>query len=213
MVSIRLMAVNGRLRGGADRVARAVVTQGRRRRLTGGCDRRTSRKGKQLESRAAASAPADPPRTNGAVSSPSPLRGGSTGAKRRAGWGPRATLHRSPFCFSRRRSASPRRLAPELYITSALEIRWRAQGRPDAGRARGPPAKKMQAAGTTGLAEHARPSLRNGWNGLYVVSLVHRACWPPCATTRFRTPPQDTSVGVSGPHDFAVRNKPFVGAT
>jgi hypothetical protein len=23
----------------------------------------------------------------------------------------------------------------------------------------------------------------------------------------------DTSIGVSGPHDFAVRNEPFVGAT
>ncbi|RTL95365.1 MAG: hypothetical protein EKK32_25870 [Bradyrhizobiaceae bacterium] len=47
--------------------------------------------------------------------------------------------------------------------------------------------QKKQAAVTTGLAGHARPSPRDGWNGLYVVSLVHRACWPPCATARLRT--------------------------
>ncbi|MGJ5075437.1 hypothetical protein ACQR1R_21305, partial [Bradyrhizobium oligotrophicum] len=38
-------------------------------------------------------------------------------------------------------------------------------GRPGAGRARGPPAEKKQAAVTTGLAEHARPSLRDGFDG------------------------------------------------
>ncbi|SMX56242.1 protein of unknown function [Bradyrhizobium sp. ORS 285] len=88
----------------------------------------------------------------------------------------------------------------------------RAQGRPGAGRARGPPAAKKQAAVTTGLAEHTRPSLRDGWNGLYVVSLVRRACWPPCRDNALARTALDTSVGVSGPHDFAVRNEPFVRA-
>ena len=58
--------------------------------------------------------------------------------------------------------------APELWPKSRpLQVEgWRAQGRPGAGRARGPPANKMQAAGTTGLAEHTRPSPRDGFNGL-----------------------------------------------
>jgi hypothetical protein len=40
--------------------------------------------------------------------------------------------------------------------------------------------------------------------GLYVISSVHRAFWPPCATTRKRAA-QGISVGMPGPHDFAVR--------
>ncbi|WP_315776405.1 MULTISPECIES: hypothetical protein [unclassified Bradyrhizobium] len=34
--------------------------------------------------------------------------------------------------------------------------------------------KKMQAAGTTGLAEHARPSLRDGFDGCFAFSPVRR---------------------------------------
>ncbi len=45
----------------------------------------------------------------------------------------------------------------------------------------GPPAKKMQAAGTTGAAGK-RPAFPARWSSrLYAVCLVHRACWPPCA--------------------------------
>src|SRR4051812_13339089 len=67
------------------------------------------------------------------------------------------------------RIAFPRRMAPELCITSALETNGGAQGRPGAGRARGPPAAKNAGGRHHRSAEHARPSPRNGWNGLYVV--------------------------------------------
>ena len=55
----------------------------------------------------------------------------------------------------------------------------------------------------TGPAEAIRLSLRNGFNGLYAISPVsglfsHR---PPGALD----PEVDSSVGESGPHDFAVR--------
>ena len=74
----------------------------------------------------------------------------------------------------------------------------------------GPPANKMQAAGTTGPAEHpAFPARR--FSRLYAVSLVRRAFWPPYpreaklrrvsdnALTRVAP---DTSIGVSGRCDF-----------
>src|SRR5689334_2880006 len=46
--------------------------------------------------------------------------------------------------------------------------------------------------------------------GLYVISSVRRAFWPPspCASPARLDP----SVGGSGPHDFAVRKDAFVGA-
>ena len=58
---------------------------------------------------------------------------------------------------------------------------------------------RMQAAGTTGKADHpAFPARRS--SRLYAVSLVRRAFWPPlrdaCASAR------DTSIGVSGRCDF-----------
>ena len=61
--------------------------------------------------------------------------------------------------FHRYRPSSSRTLSPSrgACCVRALLIRRplneRAQGRPGAGRTHGPPAKKMQAAGTTGLAE------------------------------------------------------------
>src|SRR5215470_8852119 len=39
--------------------------------------------------------------------------------------------------------------------------------------------------------------------GLYVLSPGHRAFWPPSPAKLFRK--LDTSIGVSGPHDFTVR--------
>ena len=80
---------------------------------------------------------------------------------------------------------------------------------PGAGLAHGPPAKKMQAAGTTGSAENVRHPPRDGFNA-YTWSprctglFGHRVCDNALA---LRT---DTSVGVSGPHDFAVRCVPLV---
>ena len=50
---------------------------------------------------------------------------------------------------------------------------------PGEGLTHGPPANKMQAAGTTGAAEK-RPAFPARWSSrLYAVSLVRRACWPP----------------------------------
>jgi hypothetical protein len=57
----------------------------------------------------------------------------------------------------------PRPISPGLFDESPPSYYVRAQGRPGAGRARGPPAEKTQAAVTTGLAEHARPSPRDGF--------------------------------------------------
>jgi len=63
---------------------------------------------------------------------------------------------------------------------------------------------------TTGQPE--QPALPAQWfYGLYVVSSVRRAFWPPSPEDHhFRL---DPSVGGSGPHDFAVRDDAFVGAT
>ncbi|MGJ4891998.1 hypothetical protein [Bradyrhizobium sp. HKCCYLR20261] len=71
--------------------------------------------------------------------------------------------------------------------------------------------KRKQAAVTTGLAEHTRPSLRDGfttytWSPWCAGLVGHHG---DNALARLAL---DTSIGVSGPHDFAVRNEPFVGA-
>ena len=56
-----------------------------------------------------------------------------------------------------------------------------------------------------------RHSLRNGFNGLYVISSVNRACLPPSSARRgTRLCGLDASVGAPGPHDFAVRDTSFV---
>ncbi|WP_316238594.1 hypothetical protein [Bradyrhizobium sp. SZCCHNR1015] len=73
--------------------------------------------------------------------------------------------------------------------------------------------KKMQAAGTTGLAEHTRPSLRNGFNGCFAFSLVRRlAGHHHERDTPGHRHPLDISVGISGPRDLTVRASPFVRA-
>src|SRR5438270_14069049 len=103
--------------------------------------------------------------------------------------------------------------ASELFRWSPSS-RQRARGMPGAGRTHGPPAEKKQAAVTTGSAETSRHSPRDGATVSFVLSLVRRAFWPPYpreaklrrvsdnALTRVAL---DTSVGVSGPHDFTVR--------
>ena len=76
---------------------------------------------------------------------------------------------------------------------------------PDAGRTRRLTCKKMctlthasndRAAGTPGTP------CAMGY-GLYAVSSVHRAFWPPSPCVSLAR--LDPSVGGSGPHDFAVR--------
>src|SRR5262249_43835421 len=60
---------------------------------------------------------------------------------------------------------------------------------------------------STGQPE--QPAFPAQWvYGLYVISSVHRACWPP--SPRVRRTRLDPSVGGSGPHDFAVRDPRFV---
>ncbi|WP_316160909.1 hypothetical protein [Bradyrhizobium sp. SZCCHNRI20481] len=65
--------------------------------------------------------------------------------------------------------------------------------------------KKMQAAGTTGLAEHTRPSLRNG------LTIYTRSPWGPgfvAPITRdalTHISELDLSIGRPGPRDFIVR--------
>ena len=74
---------------------------------------------------------------------------------------------------------------------------------PGAGRTHGPPAQKMQAAGTTSSAETSRHSPRNGWNGCFAFSPVLRACWPPLRM--MLTHQRGISVGMPGPRDLTVR--------
>ncbi|MGJ4910753.1 hypothetical protein, partial [Bradyrhizobium sp. HKCCYLS2033] len=72
--------------------------------------------------------------------------------------------------------------------------------------------KKMQAAGTTGLAEYARPSLRDGFDGCFAFSPAHRLLATVACAARERRRKRDTSIGVSGPRDLTVRASPFVRA-
>ena len=80
----------------------------------------------------------------------------------------------------------------------------RAQGMPGAGRTHGPPAAKKQAAVTTGSAE--APGIPRAM----VLRLIRDLPGAPgflATMTRMMLTHQreDTSVGVSGPHDFVVR--------
>ena len=49
--------------------------------------------------------------------------------------------------------------------------------------------------------------------GLYVLSLVRRAFWPPSVMGLVEPLNLDISVGMPGPHDFAVRETPLVRAS
>ncbi len=101
--------------------------------------------------------------------------------------GPGSRPGRHRVCGELRRimAARPRSaICARALLAHSPSSNRRAQGRPGAGRARGPPAQKMQAAGTTGSAEIARPSLRDGLHA-YMQASWRSACWPPCATTRF----------------------------
>jgi hypothetical protein len=81
----------------------------------------------------------------------------------------------------------------------------RAQGMPGArctrGRACSVVSTRVSHHRSTGIIRH---SLRDGFNGFLRTLPGDRACLPPSQADRsFRQ--LDTSVGVSGPHDFAVR--------
>ncbi|WP_240535582.1 hypothetical protein [Bradyrhizobium sp. STM 3809] len=71
----------------------------------------------------------------------------------------------------------------------------------------------MQAAGTTGLAENTRPSLRDGFDGCFAFSPVRRLLATVARAARERRRKRDTSFGVPGPRDLTVRASLFVGAT
>ncbi|WP_210267907.1 hypothetical protein [Bradyrhizobium aeschynomenes] len=120
------------------------------------------------------------------------------------------------ICISNRHcgridSFSRRTSRPSFALSTALHIEGRREGRALAA----PVArllKKMQAAGTTGLAENARPSLRDGFDGCFAFSPVHRLLATVARATRERRRKRDTSVGVSGPRDLTVHAGSFVGA-
>jgi hypothetical protein len=58
-------------------------------------------------------------------------------------------------------------------------------------------------------AENSRHSLRDGFNGLYRALPGDRACLPPSPLRSLLLKRLDASIGASGPHGFAVRNKRF----
>jgi len=91
---------------------------------------------------------------------------------------------------------------PELCERPALSTK-RAQGMPGEGLTHGPRAVKKHGEGTTGSAKSSGIPCAMGY-GLYALSPVRRACWPP-SPARSSSRALDTSVGVPGPHDFAVR--------
>jgi hypothetical protein len=77
---------------------------------------------------------------------------------------------------------------------------------PGAGRTHGPPAKKMQAAGTTGSAETSRHSPR-GWleRLLRVLPVAPGFLATVACATRERRRKRDISIGMPGPRDLTVR--------
>jgi hypothetical protein len=84
-----------------------------------------------------------------------------------------------PFCVNAAgaRSHSRGMRCPSFAATCPSKTKGRRECRALAA-THGPPAEKKQAAVTTGPAEH--PAFPARWAyGLYVISSVHRACWPP----------------------------------
>jgi hypothetical protein len=68
---------------------------------------------------------------------------------------------------------------PESCSTISPPNNERAQGRPGAGRTRGPRAAKKHAAEPQVRAETTGLPCASGFNDLYVLSPVRRAFWPP----------------------------------
>jgi len=109
-----------------------------------------------------------------------------------------------PFSNSKHSFAISRRNRPEVCQKIPYPLDQRAQGIPGAG---APAAARVVVVSTrvshheyTGITRH---SPRNGFNGFLRALPGDRACLPPSLAFRFRQ--LDTSVGASGPHDFAVR--------
>ncbi|MGY3447771.1 hypothetical protein ACVILH_000113 [Bradyrhizobium sp. USDA 4353] len=101
---------------------------------------------------------------------------------------------------------SPHILREGCFVVAPSKSR-EGQGRPGARRSHGPRATRKARGRTTGSAGTSRPSLRGWSDGLYVVSLVHRRFGHHDAREAIRTRARDTSFGVSGHHEFAVRNR------
>ena len=98
-----------------------------------------------------------------------------------------------------------RRVCASFTGSSALEVRGsrecRALGAPAAACAFYTP----HALVTTVTPENTRHSPRNGFNGFLRALLGDRACLSPSPAEKLRQ--LDASVGASGPHGFAVREK------
>ncbi len=123
----------------------------------------------------------------------------------------------TPSCTNERVLADmsdrlPRRIAPELCIRSALET----NGGCREGRALAAPVARLQK-----KSRRQSPQVWPGTPGLPCATVGTAYTWSPwCAglvghhpwRNAFALRHVDTSVGVSGPHDFAVRNEPFVRA-
>ena len=97
----------------------------------------------------------------------------------------------------------PRHECPSDAATSALSDRGRGEHRMLAAPAglacKGKCTLRTQAT----QVQPEQPAFPAQWlYGLYVISSVHRAFWPP--SLRVRHTKLDPSVGGSGPHDFAV---------
>ena len=104
------------------------------------------------------------------------------------------------FAFSRRSS-------PEACLKFHPPKNKRAQERPDARCTRGLVCNmhKKNAHEHTGSAEAIRPSLRSGFTAYNVPSSVNGLSCHRRPQQAFASHELDTSVAVSGPHDFAVR--------
>ncbi|MGJ5025240.1 hypothetical protein ACQR1I_00225 [Bradyrhizobium sp. HKCCYLS2038] len=82
---------------------------------------------------------------------------------------------------------------------------------PGAGRTHGPPAKKMQAAGTTGSAETSRHSPRDGFHAYGALSPVSGLLATVVRAMRQHRRELDASFGAPGPRVFTSASLPFVG--
>jgi hypothetical protein len=128
----------------------------------------------------------------------------------------------------RNESQASIRIDPPFVTTCAIISRgaWRPSC------ASGPPSNQMEGAGKAGRWPRPWPACEKNAGGRYHRSGRTRPALPaqrlerlirglPGApgllatmrATRIKHVTRDTSIGVSGPHDFAVRNEPFVGAT
>jgi hypothetical protein len=106
--------------------------------------------------------------------------------------------------FQTTRKFSPRRLRPSCAWSHPRRNRGRREDRVRAAPAVScANAHKENAHEHTGSAEAIRPSLRSGFTTYFVLSSVTGlSCHRHSADISAKL---DTSVGVSGPHDFAVR--------